>query len=262
VVGGVAASEVPGPAAEAPRAGASALGSDPPACGPGGASGPCSPPAGSEGMAAAGPYRRPRHFQVEASAAPRPGSCPWPGSGPPAPPALPSAVGGEAHGGPAVPDGLEAAWVVGASEEAEVVETSRGAAGVGASVPVGGPVFGPPAGPGGSRSPGSAAPPRPGEGAPGPGRAIQLGSVVTRCHSSTISNGRCTIAYGWLVGTPAGSSCGSRTSTRRPSKRDLTRSMACLRREGGRSMTTASMPSAGMSDQAWTFWSSVTRPVP
>jgi hypothetical protein len=38
--------------------------------------------------------------------------------------------------------------------------------------------------------------------------------------------------------------------------------MACLRREGGRSMTTASMPSAGMPDQSWTFSISVTRPVP
>jgi hypothetical protein len=103
-------------------------------------------------------------------------------------------------------------------------------------------------------------------GAVGPPRSraglAGVGSVVTRCHSSTISNGRWTTEQAWSVGTAAGSSLGSRTRTRRPSKRDLTRLTACLRRGTGRSMTTASMSSAGRSDQAWMLGSSVTRPVP
>jgi hypothetical protein len=115
--------------------------------------------------------------------------------------------------------------------------------------------------------------PRPGEGEPAPTplprspacarpRSSSLGSVVTRCQSSTISNGRWTTEWGWWVGTAWGSSVGSRTTTRRPLKRARTSSMACLRRMAGSSMTTASMSSAGRAVQAWTVRSSVTRPVP
>ena len=91
---------------------------------------------------------------------------------------------------------------------------------------------------------------------------LEAGSVVTRCQSSTISNGRWTIEQAWWDGTAAGSSLGSRTRTRRPSKADRTRSMAWVRRGVGRSMTTASTVSAASADQAWMVRSSVTRPVP
>jgi hypothetical protein len=98
---------------------------------------------------------------------------------------------------------------------------------------------------------------------PAPPRSpLGVGSVVTRCQSSTISNGRWTMEQAWWEGTAAGSSLGSRTRTRRPPKADRTRSMAWVRRGVGRSMTTASMVSAGSADQAWMVRSSVTRPVP
>src|SRR4029453_2900579 len=60
----------------------------------------------------------------------------------------------------------------------------------------------------------------------------------------------------------AGSSPGSRTRTRRPSKRERGSSTAWPRRGLGRSMTTASTVSAASADQAWMVRSSVTRPLP
>ena len=76
-----------------------------------------------------------------------------------------------------------------------------------------------------------------------------VGSVVTRCQSSTISNGRRTMEQSWREGTAAGSSLGPGPG--RDGRRSWT---GPGRRPGcggwtGRSMTTASTVLAGSADQ-------------
>jgi hypothetical protein len=233
---------------------------------------PAPPPAGPGGMAVAGPYRRPRHFHEASAAGGRP--CPaapdasWPAvpgrpcveaSGPRAPGSRspgPRAAGSRPAVAPAGTPGAPAACRPGLPPLPAVVGACRpGPSGV--PRVVGSEALGA----GGSAGLEGAGSRRPGPTGPGSARAA-AGSVVTRCQSSTISNGRWTTEQAWWPGTAAGSSVGSRTTTRRPLKRDLTRSMACLRREVGRSTTTASIASAGRANQAWMLWSSVTRPVP
>jgi hypothetical protein len=203
---------------------------------------PSPPPAGPGGMAVAGPYRRPRHFH-EASAA---GGRPCPAAPDASWPAVPGRPCVEASG-PRAPGSRSPGARAAGSRPAVAPAGTPGA-------PPG------PTGPGCARA---AAVSRVASGSRGgwTGGAA-AGSVVTRCQSSTISNGRWTTEQAWWPGTAAGSSVGSRTTTRRPLKRDLTRSMACPRWEVGRSTTTASIASAGRADQAWMLWSSVTRPVP
>jgi hypothetical protein len=239
---------------------------------------PCSPPGGSGGIAVAGPKRRPRHLQVDASAA-EGLTGPVASSGGEAGRRLAAGVTGAPVGAASRSRGVAAA---GRSDWGRPSAAGRSAAAAGRSPTTGAVGRSPTADVVDRSSTGDAAGPSPDDAAPtsppavepgsssdgtgaasaGTGAAGTSGSVVTRCQSSTISNGRWTTEQSWREGTPAGSSIGSRTRTRRPLKRDLIRSTACLRRGGGRSMTTASTVSACSADQAWMLMSSVTRPVP
>jgi hypothetical protein len=267
---------------------------------------PCSPPGRSGGIAVAGPKRRPRHLQVEASAAEGRGG-PGASSGGQAGRRLAAGVAGGPVGVASRFRGVEALGLTdsglpraaGAADPASgldpaaSLELGRAPAPVAVRPSAAGRTASaaPPRAPAGlepraagscaavgveaaaaadrsptdaaaGRSPTADAAGRSSPAGPPGSSAGTSGSVVTRCQSSTISNGRWTTEQSWWEGTPPGSSIGSRTRTRRPLKRDRIRSTACLRRGGGRSMTTASTVSACSADQAWMLMSSVTRPVP
>jgi hypothetical protein len=138
--------------------------------------GPCSPPGGSGGIAVAGPKRRPRHLQVEASAAE---GLAGPGA----------SSGGEA-GRRLLAAGI-AGGPAGAASRSRAVEaagrTDPGlppAAGAGRSTPADPAPNSPPGAESRSSSDGT------GAASAGTGPAGTSGSVVTRSQSSTISNGR------------------------------------------------------------------------